>query len=55
MKPIIRTNIVSEPYDRSGTPGKACTECNSAWREGEPEAHAEGCKEKEEKHENHNP
>ena len=30
-------------YDREGTPGVACRHCNSAWPEGEPEAHAPGC------------
>ena len=30
-------------YDSAGTPGVACRHCNSAWPEGEPEAHAPGC------------
>lgn len=30
-------------YDSAGTPGVACRACNSAWPEGEPEAHSPGC------------
>lgn len=33
----------SVAYDSAGTPGVACRHCNSAWPEGEPEAHAPGC------------
>ena len=35
--------IVDEPYDAAGTPGKACTVCNTAWPASEPESHARGC------------
>lgn len=39
--------IVSEPYDRDGTPGRACLACGSAWPASEPDAmahhHANGC------------
>ena len=42
----MRGIIVSEPYDRDGTPGLACTECSSAWPAHEPQSalhHREGC------------
>jgi hypothetical protein len=35
--------IVSEPYDRDGTPGLACLDCNSAWPANEPASHASDC------------
>lgn len=40
--------IVDEPYDRAGTPGRACLDCQSAWPASEPDDeahhHASGCK-----------
>jgi hypothetical protein len=39
-------HIVDDAYDRQGTPGKACTACNSAWPASEIETdshHERGC------------
>ena len=39
--------IVDTEYDQFGTPGRQCTECNSAWPKTEPDHeswhHAPGC------------
>ena len=39
--------IVDEPYDRDGTPGRACLSCNTAWpadeADDEPFHHRPGC------------
>ena len=45
---LIRAARLARPlhavaYDSEGTPGVACQVCQSAWPEGEPEAHAPGC------------
>lgn len=45
---LIRAARLARPlhavaYDSEGTPGVACRACNSAWPEGEDEAHAPGC------------
>jgi len=41
-------HIIDEPYDRAGTPGRACLECNSAWPADEPDDaehhHRLGCR-----------
>lgn len=42
-----RDIIIDSPYDRDGTPGRACTACNSAWPASEPDEerghHAADC------------
>lgn len=39
--------IIDEPYDLDGRPGRACTDCNSAWpsseADDEPWHHADDC------------
>lgn len=39
--------VVDEPYDRDGTPGRACTHCGTAWPATEPDGaswhHKVGC------------